>query len=78
MADIYVNDAFGACHRDNASMLAVPKTITNKPRVAGFLLTRELQYLSDALNEPKRPFVAIIGGKKVSNKMMLIEALLGK
>ena len=78
LADVYVNDAFGACHRDNASMVAVPEMMAGKPRVAGFLLTKELRYLGAALNRPKRPFVAIIGGKKVSDKMMVIEALLEK
>ena len=78
LADVYVNDAFGTCHRDNASMLTVPQMMAGKPRVAGFLLEKELQYLGGALNEPKRPFLAIIGGKKVSDKMMVIETLLGK
>ncbi len=78
LADVYVNDAFGTCHRDNASMLTVPQMMVGKPRVAGFLLEKELQYLGGALNEPKRPFLAIIGGKKVSDKMMVIETLLSK
>ena len=78
LADVYVNDAFGTCHRDNASMLTVPQMMAEKPRVAGFLLEKELQYLGEALNAPKRPFLAIIGGKKVSDKMMVIETLLGK
>ena len=77
-ADVYVNDAFGACHRDNASMLTVPQMMAGKPRVAGFLLERELQYLGRALDAPERPFLAVIGGKKVSDKMMVIETLLGK
>ncbi|MBI4579936.1 MAG: phosphoglycerate kinase [Planctomycetes bacterium] len=76
--DVYVNDAFGTCHRDNASMLTVPQQMTGKPRVVGFLVEKELQYLGDALNSPKRPFVAILGGKKVSDKIGVIEALLGK
>ena len=78
LADVYVNDAFGTCHRDNASMLTVPQMMAGKPRVAGFLLEKELQYLGHALDAPKRPFLAIIGGKKVSDKMMVIGALLGK
>ena len=78
LADVYVNDAFGTCHRDNASMLTVPQTMAGKPRVAGFLLEKELQYLGGVLNAPERPFLAIIGGKKVSDKMMVIETLLGK
>ncbi len=76
--DVYVNDAFGTCHRDNASMLTVPQQMTGKPRVVGFLVEKELQYLGEALNNPKRPFVAILGGKKVSDKIGVIEALLGK
>ncbi len=78
LGEVYVNDAFGTCHRDNASMLAVPAMMAGKPRVAGFLLARELRYLGGALDAPKRPFVAVIGGKKVSDKMMVIEALLEK
>lgn len=78
LADVYVNDAFGTCHRDNASMLTVPQMMAGKPRVAGFLLEKELQYLGEALNAPEKPFLAIIGGKKVSDKMMVIETLLGK
>ena len=75
--DVYVNDAFGTCHRDNASMLTVPQQMAGKPKVVGFLVEKELQYLGEALNNPKRPFVAILGGKKVSDKIGVIEALLG-
>ena len=78
LADVYVNDAFGTCHRDNASMLTVPQHMEGKPRVVGFLVQKELQYLGEALNNPKRPFVAILGGKKVSDKIGVIEALLQK
>lgn len=78
LADVYVNDAFGTCHRDNASMLTVPQLMAGKPRVVGFLVQKELQYLGEALNNPKRPFVAIIGGKKVSDKITVIENLLKK
>lgn len=76
--DVYVNDAFGTCHRDNASMLAVPQQMSGKPKVVGFLVEKELKYLGDALNNPQRPFVAILGGKKVSDKIAVIEALLKK
>lgn len=76
--DVYVNDAFGTCHRDNASMLTVPQLMGAKPKVVGFLVQKELQYLGDALNNPKRPFVAILGGKKVSDKIAVIEALLSR
>ena len=78
MADVYVNDAFGTCHRDNASMLTVPQRMAGKPRVVGFLVKKELDYLGESLNHPKRPFVAILGGKKVSDKIGVIKALLGK
>lgn len=78
LADVYVNDAFGTCHRDNASMLTVPQQMGGKPKVVGFLVQKELQYLGEALNNPKRPFVAIIGGKKVSDKIAVIENLLSK
>ena len=78
LADVYVNDAFGTCHRDNASMLTVPQLMAGKPRVVGFLVQKELQYLGEALNNPQRPFVAIIGGKKVSDKITVIESLLAK
>lgn len=78
LADVYVNDAFGTCHRDNASMLTVPQQMGSKPKVVGFLVKKELEYLGDSLNTPKRPFVAILGGKKVSDKIGVIEALLKK
>jgi len=78
LADVYCNDAFGTCHRDNASMLTVPQEMAGKPKVIGFLVEKELKYLGDALNNPKRPFVAILGGKKVSDKIGVIEALLRK
>ncbi|MBI3128144.1 MAG: phosphoglycerate kinase [Candidatus Tectomicrobia bacterium] len=78
LAEVYVNDAFGTCHRDNASMLTVPQLMAGKPRVAGFLLEKELKYLGDALDRPRRPFAAILGGAKVSDKIGVIEALLAK
>ena len=78
LADVYVNDAFGTCQRDNASMLTVPQQMAGKPKVLGFLVQKELQYLGEALNNPQRPFVAILGGKKVSDKIGVIEALLAK
>ncbi|MHC4444645.1 MAG: phosphoglycerate kinase [Planctomycetota bacterium] len=78
LADVYVNDAFGTCHRDNASMLTVPEHMEGKPRVIGFLVEKELKYLGGAMANPQRPFVAILGGKKVSDKIGVIEALLGK
>ena len=78
LADVYVNDAFGTCHRDNASMLTVPRLMAGKPRVIGFLIERELKFLGEALAEPPRPFVAILGGAKVSDKIGVIDALLSK
>ncbi|MDR0392293.1 MAG: phosphoglycerate kinase [Planctomycetaceae bacterium] len=76
-ADIYVNDAFGTCHRTDASMYAVPKAFGNKPKVCGFLVEKEIKYLSNAISDPNRPFIAIIGGKKVSDKILVIKNLLG-
>jgi phosphoglycerate kinase len=78
LADAYVNDAFGTCHRTEASMHAVPVAMkaAGKPAVSGFLVEKEIQYLSDAIANPKRPFVAILGGKKVSDKIAVITNLL--
>jgi phosphoglycerate kinase len=76
-ADIYCNDAFGTCHRTDASMVAVPQAMVGKPRVVGFLVQKEIQYLSDAIANPKRPFIAILGGAKVSDKINVIKNLLG-
>lgn len=77
LADVYVNDAFGTCHRDNASMLTVPQMMKGRPRVAGYLVLRELDYLGRAVSAPKRPFVCVLGGAKVSDKIRVIERLLG-
>ena len=76
-ADIYCNDAFGTCHRTDASMVAVPQAMVGKPRVVGFLVQKEIQYLSDAIANPQRPFIAILGGAKVSDKINVIKNLLG-
>jgi len=76
LGDMYVNDAFGTCHRDNASMLTVPSMMAGRPRVVGCLVERELQFLGQALNRPQRPFVCLLGGAKVSDKLGVIEALL--
>ncbi|MHC4580510.1 MAG: phosphoglycerate kinase [Planctomycetota bacterium] len=78
MADIYVDDAFGTAHRDNASMYTVPMVMDGKPRVIGFLIEKELKFLGEALSNPERPFVAILGGAKVSDKIGVIENLIGK
>ncbi|HIF34197.1 MAG TPA: phosphoglycerate kinase [Planctomycetaceae bacterium] len=76
MADAYCNDAFGTCHRKDASMLAVPLAMADKPKVVGYLVAKEIQYLSDVIASPERPFVAILGGAKVSDKINVISNLL--
>jgi phosphoglycerate kinase len=76
LGDLYVDDAFGSAHRAHASTEAVAHLL--KPAVAGFLLERELRYLGAAVEQPKHPFVAVLGGAKVSGKIDLIEALLPK
>lgn len=78
LADVYVNDAFGTAHRDNASMYTVPAMMEGKPRVIGFLVEKELKFLGDTVANPNRPFVAILGGAKVSDKIGVIENLLTK
>lgn len=75
-ADVYCNDAFGTCHRPHASMYAVPTAMTGKPRVVGFLVEKEIKYLNDVIESPERPFVAILGGAKVSDKITVIENLI--
>jgi phosphoglycerate kinase len=77
-ADIYCNDAFGTAHRNDASMFAVPQAMAGKPRVAGLLLQKELEFLSEAIVRAKKPFVAILGGAKVSDKLGAIDNLMGK
>ncbi len=76
LGEIYVNDAFGAAHRAHASTEGVARLL--KPAAAGFLMEKELRYLGQALAAPKRPFVAVLGGAKVSDKITVIENLLGK
>ena len=76
LGDLYVNDAFGSAHRAHASTEGVAHLL--KPAVAGFLMDKELTYLGQALSSPKRPFIAVLGGAKVSGKMDLIESLLPK
>ncbi len=75
LADYYVNDAFGAAHRAHASIVGIPKYI---PGAAGFLLRKEIQYLKGAVEAPVRPFVAILGGAKVSGKIGVLENLAQK
>lgn len=74
LGDFYVNDAFGTVHRAHASTEAVAHLL--KPAVAGLLVERELRYLGDALEHPKRPYAAVLGGAKISGKIDVIESLL--
>lgn len=76
LGDFYVNDAFGSAHRAHASTEAVARIL--KPAVSGLLMERELRYLGQALHDPRRPFLAVLGGAKISGKIDLIEALLPK
>jgi phosphoglycerate kinase len=76
LADLYVNDAFGSAHRAHASVDAVVRAIGEG--AAGFLMEKELRYLGEAIERPVRPFVAIIGGAKVSDKIEVIDNLLNK
>ncbi|MGQ9887061.1 MAG: phosphoglycerate kinase [Aggregatilineales bacterium] len=75
LGDIFVMDAFGSAHRAHSSTVGVTEYL---PAVAGFLMEKEIDYLATALENPARPFVAILGGAKVSDKIAVIEALLGK
>jgi 3-phosphoglycerate kinase len=74
LGDLYVNDAFGTAHRAHASTEGVARLL--KPAVAGLLMQKELDYLQGALENPQKPFVAILGGSKISGKIDVIEALL--
>mgnify|MGYP004559891885 CR=1 FL=1 len=75
MAEIFVNDAFGTAHRAHASTTGIADYI---PGVAGFLIEKEIKFLGNAINNPERPFVAILGGAKVSDKIGVIDSLLDK
>ena len=75
MAEVYVNDAFGSAHRAHASTTGIASYL---PAVAGFLIEKELKFLGNAVNNPERPFVAILGGAKVSDKIGVIDSLLEK
>ncbi|WP_094556105.1 phosphoglycerate kinase [Synechococcus sp. 1G10] len=76
LAEVYVNDAFGAAHRAHASTEGVTEFL--HPNVAGHLMEKELQYLQGAIDEPKRPLAAIVGGSKVSSKIGVLESLIDK
>jgi phosphoglycerate kinase len=80
LADVYVNDAFGAAHRAHASTAGVAQVLAkrNAPRAAGLLMERELKFLGDELEKPTSPFVVILGGAKVSDKINVIDRLLDK
>jgi phosphoglycerate kinase len=78
LGDAYVNDAFGTCHRSDASMVAVPAAMKGKPRVVGLLVAKELEILDKLLSAPPRPVVAILGGGKVSDKIGFIKSLLAR
>jgi len=80
LADVYVNDAFGAAHRAHASTEGVAKAMRDegKPAVAGLLVEKELELLGKAVDDPERPFVAILGGAKISDKISVIETLLDR
>jgi phosphoglycerate kinase len=75
LAELYVNDAFGTCHRAHASVEAVTRFL---PSAAGLLVEKEIKFLGEALRKPKKPFLAILGGAKVSDKIGVVENLLGK
>lgn len=75
LADVYVNDAFGTAHRKHASTYGVAKLL---PNAVGFLIEKELNMIVDTINNPKRPFVGILGGAKVSDKITIVESLLNK
>ena len=78
LGDVYVNDAFGTAHREHASTFGAAQAMQGKPRVIGFLIQKELKFLGEAVSNPQRPFVAILGGAKVSDKINVIEQLLTK
>lgn len=75
LADVYVNDAFGAAHRAHASIVGIPEFL---PAVAGFLLKKEIEYLKGTIENPVKPFIAILGGAKVSGKIGVLENLANK
>ncbi|MCP4462275.1 MAG: phosphoglycerate kinase [Planctomycetaceae bacterium] len=76
MADIYCNNAFGTCHRKDASMVALPQAMGDQPKVVGSLVETEIKFLKEVIETPERPFVAVLGGAKVSDKITVIENLL--
>ena len=77
-ADVYINDAFGVCHRAHASVDAMPRLFPKEKRGAGFLLTKEVNFFKKKLDNPMRPFVAVVGGSKVSGKLEALRNLIEK
>jgi phosphoglycerate kinase len=77
-ADVYVNDAFGACHRKHASIYAIAQFFDREHKAAGFLMGKEVNFFSKVLENPVRPFVAVVGGSKVSGKLEALNKLLEK
>lgn len=78
MADIYINDAFGACHRAHASIEAMANFFDKEHKSAGFLLAKEVKFFQKAIDNPQRPFIAVVGGSKVSGKLEALRHLLDK
>ncbi len=78
LGDVYVNDAFGTCHRTDASMYCVPHEMAAKPRVAGFLVAKELEVLGQLLSSPRKPLIGVMGGAKVSDKIGFIKSMLAR
>lgn len=76
LADVYVSDAFGTAHREDASMVGMARNF--EKRAAGFLIEKELQYLGQLLKSPERPFVAILGGAKISDKIEVVQSMLSR
>jgi len=77
-ADVYINDAFGACHRKHASIYAIAQFFDKEHKAAGFLMGKEVNFFSKVLENPVRPFVAVVGGSKVSGKLEALNKLLDK
>lgn len=78
MAEVYINDAFGVCHRAHASVEAITKFFDNEHKAAGFLLLKEIEFANNLIKKPARPFVAVVGGSKVSGKLQALINLLPK
>jgi len=78
MADIYINDAFGACHRAHASIDAIARHFDTEHKAAGFLLSKEVNFFAKTLENPMRPFIAVVGGSKVSGKLEALRNLIEK